>query len=116
MAESLVLLTHRTDPPPLPPQEALEWVIGGAGSEWPLAEAEALTRIVAPYPRGSVVRCGEQVAVVLENVADWPLRPRIRLLSGPEAGKVLSLTDPDQQTRVLTGLYQGRSWPRAQEA
>ena len=112
LAEQLTVLTFRTNEPAVPVHEALEWIIGGADIEFPLPLIQSLQRVFAPYPRGSVVTLGGgEVAVVLDNVTDWPTRPYIRLLNGSEAGRDVELKAPDQQTRVIMGFYEGRDWP-----
>lgn len=113
VAETLVLLISRTDEPALPPHEALEWVAGGAGIEFSLPIVQQLQRVFAPYSAGQVVQCGSsEVAVVKEALIGLPTRPRIRLLTGKDANQVVNLAEPDQLSRVITGLYPHREWPR----
>ncbi|CAB1127945.1 Phosphohydrolase [Candidatus Hydrogenisulfobacillus filiaventi] len=111
---AIQVLTHlifRTDGQALAPHEALEWVAGGAGSDFALPVVQGLTRTVAPYAAGQVVRISpEGVAVVLEATVGFPGRPRVRLLSGPEAGSEVNLADRGQETRIIQGPYTARDW------
>jgi hypothetical protein len=112
MAEFINVLLFRTDEPGLPINEALEWVVGGAGIDFPLELVRVLQRAVAPYPVGTVVQLGhDELGVVLDNPHDWPARPMIRLLNGKHAGDPVHLKDPHQRTRVITGFYNGRDIP-----
>lgn len=113
LAETLACLMYRTDETPLPGHEALEWIVGGAGSDFPLEVVQRLQRIFAPYPTGQVVLCnGRDPAAVISAKPGFPGRPKIRLLTGSEAGKELDLADPGQQSVVITGLYEQRDWPK----
>lgn len=112
LAEFLNVLLYRTDEPPLPVNEALEWVVGGAGIDFPLDLIRVLQRTVAPYPVGTVVQLGNgELGVVLDNPHDWPSRPLIRLLNGKFAGRQIKLSEPDQRVRAVTGFYNGREIP-----
>lgn len=112
LAELINTLLFRTDEPALPINEALEWVVGGAGIEFPLDLIQVLQRTVAPYPVGTVVQLGNgEVGVVLDNPHDWPGRPMIRVLNGKYAGYQFHLKAPDQHVRVITGFYNHRDLP-----
>ncbi|PSR22779.1 MAG: phosphohydrolase [Sulfobacillus acidophilus] len=112
MAEFINVLLFRTDEPALPVNEALEWVVGGAGIDFPLDLVRLLQRTVAPYPVGTVVQLGhDELGVVLDNPHDWPARPMIRLLNGKDAGTSIHLKEPHQHVRVITGFYNGRDIP-----
>lgn len=114
LAELMNLLLYRTDEGPLPINEALEWVVGGAGIEFPLDLVKTLQRTVAPYPVGTVVQLGNgELGVVLDNPHDWPNRPLIRLLNGPQRGQPVPLKAPEQHIRVITGFYSKRDLPGA---
>jgi hypothetical protein len=112
LAEFINSLLYCTDEAPLPVNEALEWVVGGAGIDFPLELIRTLQRTAAPYPVGTVVQLGNgEVGVVLENPHDWPSRPQIRILNGKYSGREFKLKDPDQHVRVITGFYNGRDVP-----
>lgn len=112
LAELINALLYRTDEPALPINEALEWVVGGAGLDFPLELIQALQRTVAPYPVGTAVQLGNgEVGVVLDNPPDWPGRPLIRMVNGPDRGYPVALKAPDQHVRVITGFYHRRELP-----
>ncbi|PSR26468.1 HD domain-containing protein [Sulfobacillus thermosulfidooxidans DSM 9293] len=112
LAENFLTLVFQTNEPALPAHEALEWVVGGAGMDFSLETVKKLQRIIAPYATGQVVSLGNHdVAVVRRVPSDWPSRPIIGLLNGKDAGLIIDLRDPDQQTRVITGIYPERLWP-----
>lgn len=112
LAEHLNILLYRTDEPALPINEALEWVVGGAGIEFSLDLIKVLQRTVAPYPVGTVVQLGDgDLGVVMENPLDWPARPMVRMLNGQFKGHQIQLKAPDQLVRVITGFYNRRDLP-----
>lgn len=112
LAETVTYLTFRTDAPPVPAHEAVEWMLGGAGSEYPLAVVQVLQRTLAPYPVGSLVRIGgQEVAVVLRNSASWPTRPVVRVLNGAQARQTVDLAATGQESRVILGPYVARDLP-----
>ncbi|MCY0863412.1 MAG: phosphohydrolase [Sulfobacillus sp.] len=116
MAELMAALLFRTDEPALPVQEALEWMVGGAGMDFPLELVQLLQRTVAPYPIGAVVRLGSgEVGIVWDIPHDWPTRPVIRMLNGRDRGQMVPLKDPDQHVRVITGYFLGRDWPEPEK-
>ena len=112
LAEHLNILLYRTDEPAVPINEALEWVVGGAGLEFSLDLVKMLQRTVAPYPVGTVVQLGDgDLGVVMENPLDWPARPMVRMLNGQYQDQQIQLKAPDQLVRVITGFYNGRDLP-----
>lgn len=112
LAEFINALLFRTDEAPLPVNEALEWVVGGAGIDFPLDLIRTLQRTVAPYPVGTAVQLGNgELGVVLDNPHDWPSRPRVRILNGKYSGWQINLREPDQHVRVITGFFSGRDIP-----
>lgn len=71
----------------LPPNEAIEYIMGSAGSHFDFHMAEIFTRKVIPYPEGTLINLSSgQVAVVDLVNPNYPLRPRVKVL---EQGKSL---------------------------
>ncbi|AUW94818.1 MAG: phosphohydrolase [Sulfobacillus thermotolerans] len=110
LASAFLMLVFQTDGQALPAHEALEWVMGGGGTDFSLEAVRKLGRVVAPYATGQVVSLGREVAVVYHVPADWPNRPLILMLNGDHQGQKIDLRQPDQQTRVISGVYQKRLW------
>lgn len=89
---------------PAPPNEAVEFIMGGMGTHFDEDVVRAFLRKVAPYPAGSKVQLSNgETATVLKNNNDRPLRP----LVSTENGDVYDLGVPDKYTDiVITGLYE----------
>lgn len=63
---------------PSPPNEAIEFVMGGMGSHFDERVVRAFLRKVAPYPTGSKVKLSNgETAYVMKNYPDQPLRPMV---------------------------------------
>lgn len=63
---------------PNPPNEAIEFVMGGMGRHFDENVIKAFLRKVAPFPAGSKVQLSnDEVAYVLKNYPDQPLRPLV---------------------------------------
>ena len=66
---------------PVPPHEAIEYVMGSAGRYFDFSMARTFVHKVIPYPVGSLVRLSNgDVGVVDEVIEQFPLRPRIRII------------------------------------
>lgn len=64
----------------LPSYEGVEYVMGGAGSQFDPVVVDAFTRRIAPYPVGTTVKLSNGWAgLVLKNYADCSLRPKLRI-------------------------------------
>jgi len=65
----------------LPPNEAIEYIMGAAGTHFDFHMAEVFARKVIPYPEGTLVNLSNhQVAVVDLVNPNYPLRPRVKVL------------------------------------
>lgn len=65
----------------LPPNEALEYIMGACDSHFDYELATLFSRKVIPYPEGSIVKLSdERFAVVLKVNLNFPLRPVVRIL------------------------------------
>ena len=63
---------------PNPPNEAIEFVMGGMGTHFDENVVKAFLRKVAPYPAGSKVQLSNgEAAYVMKNYPDQPLRPLV---------------------------------------
>lgn len=63
---------------PSPPNEAIEFIMGGMGTHFDDRVVRAFLRKVAPYPAGSKVKLSNgEIAFVMKNYPDQPLRPLV---------------------------------------
>lgn len=74
------LTSHRPYRTPSPPNEAIEYIMGGTGTHFDPEIVPAFLRKVAPYPVGSVVNLSNgATATVIKNFPDYPLRPIVQI-------------------------------------
>lgn len=65
----------------VPPNEALEYIMGSCGTQFDIDIATIFTRKVIPYPEGSIVHLSDdRYAVVLKVNINYPMRPVVRIL------------------------------------
>ena len=63
------------------PSEAMEYIMGGAGSIFDPRIVDIFSRKVAAYPLGTCVRLSNGLpAIVVENYADCCMRPKVRII------------------------------------
>lgn len=66
---------------PSPPNEAIEYIMGGVGSHFDENVVKAFLRKVAPYPTGChVILSNGEKACVLKNFREAPLRPLVSVI------------------------------------
>jgi hypothetical protein len=103
------LLLDVPERPALPPHEALEWMMGGADSEFSLEWLSRIQQDVAPYGVGSTVRLSDgQLAVVVHAPVGQPQRPTVRLLTGGRRGLEMALTDRAYRNIAIVDVYRSR--------
>lgn len=84
------------------PSEAMEYLMGGAGTLFDPALVFLFTRKVAPFPLGTCVLLSNgMTAIVVQNYADCCLRPKVKLISDSAAPVYLDLKN-DAELASLT--------------
>jgi len=67
--------------PAIPANEAIEYIMGNAGTKFDFDIANIFVRKINPYPIGTLVDLSsDQTAVVIGTNADYPLRPIVQVL------------------------------------
>lgn len=99
------LTSNRPYRTPAPPNEAVEFIMGGMGTHFDENVVRAFLRKVAPYPVGSKVTLSNgESGTVIKNKNDQPLRP----LVFTDAGKEYDLSDTTRFARVvIVGITEG---------
>lgn len=91
----------------VPPNEAIEFLMGSAGSHFDFEITEKFCKKINPYPEGSLVKLNTgDIAVVRKVVKDLPLRPLISIIHN--VGPKLVMKDIDlyeKRNLVITGPY-----------
>lgn len=65
----------------LPPNEAVEYIMGAVDRYFDLEMVNAFLRRIVPYPVGTLIRLSSgDIAVVEEICREYPLRPRARIV------------------------------------
>ncbi len=75
------LTSNRPYRVPSPPNEAIEYIMGGLDSHFDENAVKAFLRKVAPYPLGSKLKLSNgETAYVIKNYPDQPLRPVVAVI------------------------------------
>lgn len=92
------LTSNRPYRVPAPPNEAIEFIMGGMYSHFDENVVKAFLRKVAPFPTGSRVKLSNgETACVIKNNTDQPLRPLVVSDSGME----YDLGDAKKNTNIV---------------
>lgn len=63
------------------PNDALEFIMAGGGTQFDYGIIEKFVKCVVPYPEGTLVKLNNgDIAVVEKNLYDFPLRPEIKIV------------------------------------
>lgn len=83
-------LRHRA----IPANEALEYILGNAGSQYDLKCVKAFNSRVVPYPIGSLVNLSDgNVAIVKKINQNFPMRPIVQIMKSNSYIDLLNKTD-----------------------
>lgn len=75
------LTSNRPYRKPLSPNEALEFILGNAGSHFDFYLVKIFKCTIVPYPNGSLVKLNTgEIAIVKDNFHNFPLRPNIEII------------------------------------
>ncbi len=67
------------------PSEAMEYIMGGSGSQFDPSLVKLFTQKIAPYPVGTCVKLSNGVVgVIVENYSHSCMRPKIKPIQHPE--------------------------------
>ena len=78
----------------IPPSEALETLMGSAGTLFDFEFVNVFTRKVIPFPNGTLIKLtSDMVGVVEEQNENFPLRPKVRIVNktSPRCGECINL-------------------------
>lgn len=71
------------------PSDVLEYLMSNAGTLFDYYIINVFCRIVIPFPKGTIVKLSnEEIARVEETIPNFPLRPIVRIISGPRESRV----------------------------
>ena len=71
------------------PSDVLEYLMSNAGTLFDYYIISVFCRIIIPFPKGTIVKLStEEIARVEETVPNFPLRPILRIISGPRESRV----------------------------
>lgn len=76
------LTSNRSYRKPNQTYEAFEFIMGGVGSHFDMNVVQAFAMKISPYPNGSLVKLSNgEVAIVVEENPNHPLRPVVRVIN-----------------------------------
>lgn len=89
---------------PSSPPEAIEYIMGACGNMFDVDIVEAFLKNISPYPIGSCVKLSNgQVAIVVQQNDNHPLRPVVRILNQEDS--ILDLyKQREMQNIVIDGI------------
>lgn len=85
----------------LPPNEALEYIMGSSGSHFDHEIATIFTRKVVPYPEGTIVKLSDESfgVVTMVNI-NFPMRPVVRILEKNKPTEAMRVIDLMVDTNI----------------
>ncbi|MGN0599986.1 MAG: HD-GYP domain-containing protein [Oscillospiraceae bacterium] len=97
------LTSNRPYRVPNPPNEAIEYIMAGMGTQFDENILRAFLRKVAPFPTGSIVKLSNgETGCVIKNHPNNPLRPVVSIL---DSNKCYDLSDqPELFNIVIVGI------------
>ncbi|WP_040949055.1 HD-GYP domain-containing protein [Gorillibacterium massiliense] len=103
------LTASRPYKPPLPPHEAIEYIMGNGGHHFNYEMVKVFCRRMSPYPIGSTVHLSTgETGIVTEVNPEHPLRPILRIIKNENQEPLTVPFDLDLRKR-LTVLVTGVS-------
>ncbi|MDI6617759.1 MAG: HD-GYP domain-containing protein [Clostridiales bacterium] len=90
----------------IPPNEAVEYIMGGVGRYFDLKYVNAFLKRIVPYPEGTLVRmCNGDIGVVEKVNREYPLRPKIKIIWKKGKGKIAEHIDlMEVKNAVIKGV------------
>lgn len=90
----------------IPPNEAIEFIMGSAGRYFDFHMVKLFAKKVIPYPVGSMVKLSNgEIGVVEEIQSQFPLRPKIKVVKQRAVTVEMKVIDLMQETNlVIEGL------------
>lgn len=105
------LTSDRPNERAIPAKDALEYLMANVDTKFDFELVNLFTRIVIVFPAGTIVRLSnDEVALVINTPANFPLRPKIKILKSNNinrVGKILNLLNELSLvvSNVQYGLY-----------
>jgi HD-GYP domain-containing protein (c-di-GMP phosphodiesterase class II) len=88
------------------PNEAFEFILGNADSMFDYGIVKAFTKIIVPYPEGTIVKLSNgDICVVEGTPPDYPLRPEVKVIkSDNEASIGCSINLVEELSLVILSI------------
>lgn len=90
----------------MPPNEAVEYIMGSADRYFDLKVVSAFLKRIVPYPIGTLVKLSNgQIGVIEEINQEYPLRPKIKVVDSKAHNKKVEIIDlMDVKNIVIKGV------------
>lgn len=96
------LTSHRPYRRAMVPNEAMEYIMGNAGTMFDYNYVKAFSKVIVPYPSGTVVKLSNgDLGVVEETPLNFPLRPDVRIIKSLDKSKIGSLVKLVKELSVV---------------
>ncbi len=81
------MTSESSNSPAIPPNEVIEYIMGGAGTLFDFDIATTFVRKINPYPIGTLLDLSnKKTAVVIDTNTNYPMRPVIQILLSTDSG------------------------------
>ena len=89
------------------PSEAIEFVMGGSGSQFDPGIVKTFVKKIVPYPVGTCVNLSNgQTGIVIKNFENYGMRPQVKIISS-QGGEIYDLCNNRELLNVtITGIAQ----------
>lgn len=86
----------------IPPNEAIEFIMGSAGRYFDFHMVKSFSKIVVPYPEGSLVRLSNKEIGVIEEVKpEFPLRPKVKIIKQRAISIEMQMVDLMKEKNIV---------------
>ncbi|MHB1392308.1 MAG: HD-GYP domain-containing protein [Clostridia bacterium] len=95
IADSYDILTSNVDDEtPVPPHEALEYMMGNGGQKFEIDMVNEFIKKIVPYPVGTMVKLSNnEIGIVSDVNADFPWRPTVTIVKDDKLNNSINLLE-----------------------
>ncbi|MCY6485266.1 HD-GYP domain-containing protein [Clostridium aestuarii] len=86
----------------LSPNEAVEYILGSAQTQFDYEIVKAFASAVIPYPKGSLVELSTgDIALVEDIYPNFPLRPKLKIIKSTDKNKINTILELTEELDVV---------------
>lgn len=86
----------------LSPNEVLEYIMANGGTKFDYKVVQAFSKVVIPYPEGSLIRLSNHdIAVVTKVYSEMPLRPDVKIVYSKNSESLDSILELSKENSIV---------------